>query len=74
MKNDGGLLIPAIDRYLLSLEKVESDDDDRGHGLNSPSGVGSCIRSQYFRRMGEASNDIIEPRVKRIFDNGHGVT
>ena len=73
MKNDGGLLIPAIDRYLLSLEKVESDDDDRGHGLNSPSGVGSCIRSQYFRRMGEASNDIIEPRVKRIFDNGHGV-
>lgn len=73
MKNDGGMLIPAIDRYLLSQNTNEDEDADRGHGLNSPSGIGGCIRAQYYRRMGEQSGDIIEPRTRRIFDNGHGV-
>lgn len=73
MKNDGGLLIPAIDRYLLNQSIAEDDDADRGHGLNSPSGIGGCIKAQFYRRTGEASNDIIEPRTRRIFDNGHGV-
>lgn len=73
MKNDGGMLIPAIDRYLLAQNHNEDEDSDRGHGLNSPSGIGGCLRAQYYRRMGEQSGDIIEPRTRRIFDNGHGV-
>ena len=72
MKNDGGIVIPAIDRYLMS-KNADPDDEDRGHGLNSPSGIGGCLRAQFYRRMGEASGDIIEPRAQRIFDNGHGV-
>jgi hypothetical protein len=61
-----GTLIPAIDKYLLGLPS----DNDRGHGLNSPSGVSSCPRSQVYNRRGEKRDGILEPRTLRIFNNG----
>ena len=69
MKQEG-LLIPAIDKYLLS--SVNQASEDRGHGWNSPSGIGKCVRSQVMGRLGVAKKDgATSPRVQRIFDNGH---
>lgn len=65
-----GVLIKAIEDYLSSVKVGE----DRGHGWNSPSSVGGCLRSSYFSRTKVPpdfpSND---PRLQRIFDNGTGV-
>ena len=63
---DEGIVIPKLNRYLLA----KGDDEDRKHGMNSPSGVSSCILSQYMLRTGVKRNSIIEPRTQRIFDNG----
>jgi CRISPR/Cas system-associated exonuclease Cas4 (RecB family) len=69
-KNEG-FLIPLIDKHLLNASLGK--DDDRGHGWNSPSQVGKCIRANYFARVGITDDDVIQPRLQRIFDNGHGV-
>lgn len=65
-----GVLIEAIENYLTSIKVGE----DRGHGWNSPSSVGGCLRSSYFSRTKVPpdfpNND---PRLQRIFDNGTGV-
>lgn len=65
-----GILLSAIDDYLSTVIAGE----DRGHGWNSPSSVGGCLRNSYFSRTKVApdfpSND---PRLQRIFDNGTGV-
>ena len=65
-----GVLIPAIEGVLNSFKTGE----DRKHGWNSPSSIGSCMRQSYFSRVGIkpdfTSND---PRLQRIFDNGTGV-
>lgn len=61
------LLIDAIEAYLSTFIAGE----DRGHGWNSPSSVGGCLRSSFFSRTGVTpdfpQND---PRLQRIFDNG----
>jgi len=68
MKNEG-VVIPAIDKYLLTV----GEDSDRGHGWNSPSGVSSCPLSQFYNRKGEKRDGALEPRTRRIFNNGTGV-
>lgn len=68
LKNDG-VLIPAIDKYLLTL----GEDEDRGHGWNSPSSASSCPLSQYYNRMHEKRDGSIDPRSRRIFNNGSDV-
>lgn len=66
-RKDLGIVIPAINKYLNTV----SFDNDRGHGLNSPSSVSQCIRSSFYNRKGY-KRDVThnEPRVQRIFDNG----
>lgn len=69
MKQEGYLIKP-IDQYLLSLN---AKDNDRASNVNSPSQAGVCQRANYYARMGYQSDGSIEPRTRRIFNNGDGV-
>lgn len=66
---DEGIIIPRLNKHLLKL----GDDGGRNHGLNSPSGVSSCPRSIYYTRKQTSKDGAIDPRTRRIFDNGHHV-
>lgn len=66
---DEGIVLPKLNKYLLTI----GDDGDRNHGYNSPSGVSSCPRSLFYVRTGVKKDGTIEPRTRRIFDNGHHV-
>ena len=65
MKNEG-VLIPAIDSYLLTL----GQDEDRHHDYVSPSSVHNCLRSQMYRILGEKNDGANAPKLQRIFDTG----
>lgn len=67
LKNDGGYIIKPLDMYLLSLN---SKDNDRATNVNSPSQASVCNRANYYARMGYQNDGSIEPRTRRIFDNG----
>lgn len=71
MKNEG-YVVPKIERYLMSLN---ADDNNRAINVNAPSSAGvSCLRQRYYSRTKtESDSNSIEPRLHRIFDNGHGV-
>ena len=63
-------LRPAIDHYLLN--KV--DDQDRKTHCFHPSSLTECPRVLYDLYVAESlESSGIDPRTKRIFDNGHGV-
>lgn len=66
-----GYVVPALNTYLLSLN---SKDSDRALNVNAPSSIGKCPRSIYYSRVQPADGiSTIEPRTRRIFDNGHHV-
>lgn len=67
----GDGLVKQLDQFLLKNNK-HSDDQDRKNVTNSPSSALGCIRANYYQRQG-IEKDPIEPRVRRIFDNGHEV-
>lgn len=70
VKNEGYVVKP-LELYLLSLSAT---DEDRAINVNAPSQIGSCLRSRYYARTGaERDEHSIEPRTRRIFDNGTGV-
>lgn len=70
MKNEGYIIKP-LDMYLLSLAET---DEDRAVNVNAPSAIGSCLRSRYYARTGaESDPHSVDPRTRRIFDNGTGV-
>ena len=61
------LLIPAIDMLLMK----DSGTEDRGHGWNSPSGIGGCMRASYYNRcFAKKTNANDDPRSLRILNNG----
>lgn len=62
-----GYVIKPLDMYLLSLN---SKDNDRATNVNSPSQASVCNRANYYARMGYQNDGSIEPRTRRIFDNG----
>lgn len=68
LKNEG-YVIPTLDRYLLSLN---AEDDNRAPNVNAPSQAGNdCLRARYYSRTKtQADSNTIEPRTRRIFDNG----
>lgn len=66
LKNDGYIIKP-LDMYLLSLN---SKDNDRATDVNSPSQASVCNRANYYARKGYQNDGSIEPRTRRIFDNG----
>lgn len=68
IKNEG-YVIPVLDKHLLSLSAT---DDSRAIDVNAPSQSGvECLRARYYARTRtDEDNGFIEPRVRRIFDNG----
>lgn len=66
---DEGIVLPRLNKFLLNV----GEDEGRNHGYNSPSGVSSCPRSLFYTRTGEKHDGAIDPRTRRIFDNGHHV-
>jgi hypothetical protein len=64
-------LATQIDQYLILMGEKEADND-RKNITNSPSSALGCVRANYYQRQG-IEREPIEPRVRRIFDNGHGV-
>lgn len=64
------LVLQRLDQYLISL----NEDSDRALNVNAPSQVGKCCREIYYGRVnGGEDSAPIDPRTRRIFDNGHGV-
>ncbi len=66
MKNEGYIIKP-LEVYLLSLN---AKDNDRAINVNSPSQASVCNRANYYARMGYENDGSIDPRTRRIFDNG----
>lgn len=64
-------LATQIDQFLI-LEGQKEADTDRKNVTNSPSSSLGCCRANYYQRSG-VEREPIEPRVRRIFDNGHGM-
>ena len=64
-------LVKQLDQFLLKHD-THVEDGDRKSVTNSPSSALGCSRANYYQREG-IQKDVIEPRVRRIFDNGHGV-
>lgn len=70
MKKEGYIIKP-LELYLLGLE---AKDSDRAINVNAPSAVGSCLRSRFYSRTGAPCDPYsVDPRTRRIFDNGTGV-
>lgn len=69
MKNEGYVIRP-LDEYLLCLNKKD-EGSDRAIDVNAPSQIGTCLRARYYSRLGyEKDGNSIDPRTRRIFDNG----
>lgn len=70
MKNEGYVIKP-MEKYLMSLS---STDEDRAIDVNAPSQLGACLRSRYYARTkAERDGCAVDPRSRRILDNGTGV-
>lgn len=69
MKKSG--LVKQIDQYLL-LQANNEGDTDRVNITNSPSSALGCSRANIYQRQG-VTKDSVDARVRRIFDNGHGM-
>ena len=69
MKQTG--LVKQINQYLL-LNGEKEADEDRKNETNSPSSALGCSRANYYQRLG-ISKKPVDPRSRRIFDNGHAV-
>lgn len=64
-------IIKPMDDYLMTLN---ARDEDRRWDINSPSSAGRCPRGIVYSRLGKESDaNAVQPRVRRIFDNGTGV-
>lgn len=62
-----GFVIKRLDQYLLSLN---AKDGDRAINVNSPSQASVCNRANYYARNQYETDGAIDPRARRIFDNG----
>ena len=70
MKREG-YVVKELDRYLLSLNK---EGNDRAIDINAPSSAGGCLRASYYaRKQYERDTNAVDPRTRRIFNNGDGV-
>lgn len=68
VKGEESLVIKPLEDYLNTLS---AKDSDRAINVNAPSSVGGCLRARYYSRIeAESDGDSIEPRTRRIFDNG----
>ncbi|MDR1702342.1 MAG: PD-(D/E)XK nuclease family protein [Sporomusaceae bacterium] len=68
MKKDNLYVVGRLDKYLTDLA---ANDADRAFNVNAPSQIGKCSRAIFYGRMGvETDSNFIDPRTRRIFDNG----
>jgi len=70
-KKEGDLVLPRIDRYLLSLNRTIDNTKSwwREDEYLHPSAIYKCARVVLFEKAG-IFLDVIKPRIQRIFDNG----
>ena len=69
VKKENTYVTGPLDKYLTELS---AKDGDRAIDVNAPSAIGSCSRSIWYSRTGvPPDSDFIDPRTRRIFDNGH---
>lgn len=62
-------ILKPLDLYLLSLNR---EDTDRAINVNAPSQIGACPRANFYVRLGYPKDpNAINPRSRRILDNGH---
>lgn len=61
-------VIKQLDQFLLQ-QGAGLEDGDRKSVCNSPSSSLGCCRANYYQRQG-IQRDVVEPRLRRIFDNG----
>lgn len=62
--------LTQLDRHLMSLaSKGRREEDGKIH----PSALSDCARQEVYRKLGLHFGEPISPRVRRIFDNGHGL-
>ena len=66
MKKEG-YVVKDLEAYLLSLS---STDSDRAIDVNAPSQIGKCLRERYYARTGCESEGVLDPRSRRVLDNG----
>lgn len=64
IKKEGYITAP-LDRYLFEYEDI----NDRAVNVNAPSQAGNCNRQNYYSRMNYKRGKL-DPRSRRIFDNG----
>jgi hypothetical protein len=67
-RNTKHWLEDALDKFLTKIEK-----EDRSGDSFHPSSAGKCPRSIQLSMNGLMPDNIIEPKVQRIFDNGHAM-
>lgn len=65
-----GYIIKDLDQYLISLN---AKDNDRALNVNAPSQAGGCMRANFYARTGVQPDGSIDPRARRIFNNGDHV-
>lgn len=65
--SDTRILIPRIDRHLLSLN---GENARRNDGFIHPSGVSGCLMAQYLCMNKVPAIENIPAKVRRIFNNG----
>jgi len=67
MKREG-YVVSKLDRYL---SEMSAADSNRAIDVNAPSQIGNCKRANFYSRTGvQPDSDFLEPRTRRIFDNG----
>lgn len=66
MKKEG-YVVKDLEAFLLSLS---DKDNDRAIDVNAPSQIGRCLRERYYARTGCTSEGVLDPRSKRVLDNG----
>lgn len=69
MKREDGTLLKDLDTFLSN----DRGGQDRRWDINSPSCAGRCPRANYFGRVLPHVEQTIDPRLRRIFENGDGV-
>lgn len=69
MKQKDSLLVKDLDDWL----SKNRGGQDRRFDINSPSCAGRCARANYYGRVLLNEVQIIDPRLRRIFENGDGV-
>src|SRR5574344_1223868 len=70
MKREDNTVVKDLDKWL----SKDRGGQDRRFDINSPSCAGRCPRANYYGRvLPHTDVQLIDPRLRRIFENGDGV-